>query len=143
MSLAPEFSWVYLLAVPAWFAGLPMLFAGQVNLLSIVLTILSIVVPGVLTLVFLHYSGAFESYLEKLNQGDARTRKLGRWFRGISTLMTRHGDVRTYFTLGWRVHGRERDYKLRVSLQLAYGFISPLIFISTELRDMSFVIAQH
>lgn len=143
LSLAPEFSWVYLLAVPAWFAGLPMLFAGQVNLLSIVLTILSIVVPGVLTLVFLHYSGAFESYLEKLNQGDARTRKLGWWFRGISTLMTRPGDERTYFTLGWRVLGSERDYKLRVYPQLAYGIILPLIFISTEIRDMPFATAQH
>lgn len=143
LSLVPEFSWVYLLAVPAWFAGLPMLFAGQVNLLSIVLTILSIVVPGVLTLVFLHYSGAFESYLEKLNQGDSRTRKLGWWFRGISTLMTRPGDERTYFTLGWRVLGSERDYKLRVYPQLAYGIILPLIFISTEIRDMPFATAQH
>ena len=143
LSLVPEFSWVYLLAVPAWFAGLPMLFADQVNLLSIVLTILSIVVPGVLTLVFLHYSGAFESYLEKLNQGDSRTRKLGWWFRGISTLMTRPGDERTYFTLGWRVLGSERDYKLRVYPQLAYGIILPLIFISTEIRDMPFATAQH
>lgn len=120
-----------------------MLFAGQVTALSMTLAGLSIVMPIVLTLVFLHFSGSFETYLEKLNQGNDRTRKLGWWFRGISALMTRPGEERTYFTLGWRVLGNERDYKLRVYPQLAYGLILPLVIVSNELRQMSFTNASH
>ncbi|RND42434.1 hypothetical protein FAM18132_00362 [Lacticaseibacillus paracasei] len=143
MSISGQFNWLFLPAVPAWFVGLPMLFAGQVTVLSLTLTALSVVVPIALTLVFLHFSGVFEAYLEKLNQGDARTRKLGWWFRGVSALLTRPGEERTYFTLGWRVLGSERDYKLRVYPQLAYGIILPLIFVGGGLRDMPFSSAKH
>ncbi|RXT58000.1 ABC transporter permease [Lacticaseibacillus chiayiensis] len=136
-------SWLFIPAFPAWFAGLPMLFAGQVTALSLLLAGLSVVIPVAMTLIFLHFSGVFEVYLEKLNQGNARPRKLGWWFRGISALMTRPGEERTYFTLGWRVLGSERDYKLRVYPQLAYGLILPLIFIGNELREMSFKSASH
>lgn len=143
LSLSDSFNWVFIPAFPAWFAGLPMMFAGQVTALSVTLAGLSIAMPIVLTLVFLHFSGSFETYLEKLNQGNDRTRKLGWWFRGISALMTRPGEERTYFTLGWRVLGNERDYKLRVYPQLAYGLILPLVIVSNELRQMSFTNASH
>ena len=143
LSLSDSFYWIFIPAFPAWFAGLPMMFAGQVTALSMTLAGLSIVMPIVLTLIFLHFSGSFETYLEKLNQGNDRTRKLGWWFRGISALMTRPGEERTYFTLGWRVLGNERDYKLRVYPQLAYGLILPLVIVSNELRQMSFTNASH
>lgn len=143
LSLSDSFNWIFIPAFLAWFAGLPMMFAGQVTALSMTLAGLSIVMPIVLTLIFLHFSGSFETYLEKLNQGNDRTRKLGWWFRGISALMTRPGEERTYFTLGWRVLGNERDYKLRVYLQLAYGLILPLVIVSNELRQMSFTNASH
>lgn len=143
LSLSDSFNWIFIPAFPAWFAGLPMMFAGQVTALSMTLAGLSIVMPIVLTLIFLHFSGSFETYLEKLNQGNDRTRKLGWWFRGISALMTRPGEERTYFTLGWRVLGNERDYKLRVYPQLAYGLILPLVIVSNELRQMSFTNASH
>ena len=142
-SISDQFSWLFIPAFPAWFAGLPMLFAGQVTALSLLLAGLSVVIPVAMTLIFFHFSGVFEVYLEKLNQGNARPRKLGWWFRGISALMTRPGEERTYFTLGWRVLGSERDYKLRVYPQLAYGLILPLIFIGNELREMSFKSASH
>ena len=73
MSISGQFNWLFLPAVPAWFVGLPMLFAGQVTVLSLTLTALSVVVPIALTLVFLHFSGVFEAYLEKYNHGDALT----------------------------------------------------------------------
>ena len=142
-SISDQFSWLFIPAFPAWLAGLPMLFAGQVTALSLLLAGLSVVIPVAMTLIFFHFSGVFEVYLEKLNQGNARPRKLGWWFRGISALMTRPGEERTYFTLGWRVLGSERDYKLRVYPQLAYGLILPLIFIGNELREMSFKSASH
>ncbi|TLF38060.1 ABC transporter permease [Lacticaseibacillus zeae] len=142
-SISDQFSWLFIPAFPAWFAGLPMLFAGQVTALSLMLASLSVVIPIAMTLTFLHFSGVFEVYLEKLNQGNARPRKLGWWFRGLSALMTRPGEERTYFTLGWRILGSERDYKLRVYPQLAYGLILPLVFIGNELREMSFKSASH
>ncbi|MDE3281640.1 ABC transporter permease [Lacticaseibacillus parahuelsenbergensis] len=142
-SISDQFSWLFIPAFPAWFAGLPMLFAGQVTALSLMLASLSVVIPIAMTLTFLHFSGVFEVYLEKLNQGNARPRKLGWWFRGLSALMTRPGEERTYFTLGWRILGSERDYKLRVYPQLAYGLVLPLVFIGNELREMSFKSASH
>lgn len=51
MSISGQFNWLFLPAVPAWFVGLPMLFAGQVTVLSLTLTALSVVVPIALTLV--------------------------------------------------------------------------------------------
>ena len=142
-SISDQFSWLFIPAFPAWFAGLPMLFAGQVTALSLMLASLSVVIPIAMTLTFLHFSGVFEVYLEKLNQGNARPRKLGWWFRGLRALMTRPGEERTYFTLGWRILGSERDYKLRVYPQLAYGLVLPLVFIGNELREMSFKSASH
>lgn len=137
------FSWWYLIALPVWFAGLPLLAHGTFTALAFLLTALSLIGTGALTWAYLHNAAAFEQYLEKLDQSGTTIRHNSRYFRLMRRLFAGHGDEAAYFTLGWRMLQSEREYKLRVYPQLVYGLILPLVIGANVLREMSFSQASH
>ncbi|MFD1429261.1 ABC transporter permease [Lacticaseibacillus mingshuiensis] len=137
------FFWWYLPAVPVWFAGPGLLMAGVFAPSAWLLTVLAVVVPAVLLVIYLKHAGRFEQYLEKLEQSDATSRKNGWWFTLSRRVLTANSEEATYYTLGWRMLQYEREYKLRVYPQLAYGLIIPLIMGSAFLRNMSWAMAKN
>ncbi|MFD1393062.1 ABC transporter permease [Lacticaseibacillus jixianensis] len=135
LELSLTVEWWEFLAVPMWFAGLPLLAAGQVETLSLLFTGLSLGVPALAMGLYLHNAGRFEQLLEKLNQSSDRVIRASLWFRAARQLASRTHETAAYFTLGWRQLQSQRDYKLRVYPQLAYAVIIPLVFASSILRD--------
>lgn len=134
LALPLRFLWWELLAVPMWFAGLPLLAAGRVSLLSVLLTLLSLAVPVGLMRLYLHNAGRFEQLLEKLNQSSERVVKPSGWFILARKLAARSAETAAYFTLGWRQLQSQREFKLRVYPQLAYAVLIPLVFASSILQ---------
>lgn len=137
LSLPTHFVWWYLPALPVWFIGLPLLAAGTVNPLSLTLTGLSLFGTIALVLVYVHWADRFEQYLEKLDQNDDTVRRPSRYLTATRRLLCHRREEATYFTLGWRLTTNEREYKLRVYPQLAYGLLLPVIMAFAFVQRMS------
>lgn len=127
--VTPRFIWYYILVVPMWFAGLPLLAMGKVTLLSVLMSVMAVLVTVVLTGVYAKNAGNFEQYLEKLNNSNGTRHKQGWYFRLTQKLFARSQAERTYFDFGWSIIREEREFKLRVYPQLAYGMIIPIILL--------------
>ncbi len=125
----PHLVWYEIFAVPMWFAGLPLLFMGQFNTLSFVMTGLSIVATVVLTITFVHMAPQFEQYLAKLENSGTGRRKQSLYFRLTQRLFARTQMERTYYDFGWHILREEREFKLRVYPQLAYSLVIPVVFM--------------
>lgn len=125
---APQaFIWYFIFAMPMWFAGIPMLVMGEFSLLSIVMTVMALVGTGALTYIYFRQAGNFEQYLEKLNNSTGTRHKPSAYFHLTQRLFTRDNIERTYFNFGWSILREEREFKLRVYPQMAYGLIIPLV----------------
>ncbi|WP_125706346.1 ABC transporter permease [Lacticaseibacillus daqingensis] len=136
LSMPTRLLWWYFPAVPVWFAGPALLFNGVIAPVSLVLTGLALGSTGVLLWAYARHAGRFEQYLDKLEQSSDKRRTDSGWFRLWRRVLAANPEEATYFTLGWRMLGAERDYKLRVYPQLAYGLIFPFIMGAAFLRDM-------
>ncbi|WP_127849540.1 hypothetical protein [Lacticaseibacillus hulanensis] len=123
------FVWYFIFVIPMWFAGIPLLLLGEISLLSIVMTVLAVVVTATLTVVYAHHASEFEESLTKLNNSTGKRHKPSWYFRLTQKIFCRGPLERTYFGFGWAIIREDREYKLRVYPQLAYGVIIPVIFL--------------
>ncbi|WP_155286405.1 ABC transporter permease [Lacticaseibacillus zhaodongensis] len=119
--------WYTLLSIPSWFGGLPMLLRGHFEVIPVALTVLSIVVPVALTLVYARNAGNFEQYLAKLDQASSRKRKDSWYFRISRRLLIKSSEEATYYDFGWHMLQEEREYKLRVYPSIGYALIIPIV----------------
>ncbi|WP_225046932.1 ABC transporter permease [Lacticaseibacillus kribbianus] len=126
--------WWYVPAAPVWFAGPALLADGIFAPVSLVLTVLAVGVTALLIAAYFSRAAQFEQSLEKLEQSSEHNRRHSWWFTATRRLLTKKGAEATYFTLGWRMMQYERDFKLRVYPQLAYGFMIPVIMGAGFLR---------
>lgn len=124
-----HFVWYYILAVPMWFAGIPLLAMGQLSVLNVLLTLLALGITILLAFVYIHHASNFENALAKLEQSDGKRHRDSRYFKLTQHLLTHSAIERTYFAFGWQILREEREYKLRVYPQIAYGLIIPIVFV--------------
>lgn len=120
--------WIYLAAVPSWFAGPALLFMGRDLMIATILTVAGVIATGALTWIYFANAANFERYLAKLDQSSDERRKDGWYYRLTAKLLTRPGFERTYYDFGWKVLREQRAYKLRVYPQFAYSLVLFIVF---------------
>ncbi|WP_262316152.1 ABC transporter permease [Lacticaseibacillus parakribbianus] len=143
LAMPTRLLWWYVPAAPVWFAGPALLFDGVFKPVSLVLTGLAVGVTAALVAAYFTHAAQFEQSLEKLEQSSNQNRKHSWWFTTTRRLLTTRGAEATYFTLGWRMMQYERDFKLRVYPQLAYGFMIPVILGAGLLRGANHLAILH
>ncbi|WP_179395092.1 ABC transporter permease [Lacticaseibacillus absianus] len=136
LDMTTSLQWWYVPAVPVWFAGPALLLGGQALPLASMLTGLALVVTALLLWAYARRAAAFEQYLDKLEQSSDKHQRQSGWFKLTRRVLTATPEEATYYTLGWRMLQSERDYKLRVYPQLAYGVILPGIMALSLIRDL-------
>lgn len=124
-------SWINILIIPMWFASnFKIVEGGSVDVISIVLSILSIMAPIASLIIYQKFVPLFEKNLQKLNDNSYKnkSKKESLSFRA-SKFICKDKEERAIFNFVYNVLAKDRDFKTKVYPSLALGTFMPIIMI--------------
>lgn len=131
-------AWWQILLPPVWFAAPYEWLFGEVSGWLTVLSLLAVLVPIVLMLVYVRYIPSFEQHLEKLAHSEAgKGRERGRLDRFLAKLVCRSRTEQACFRLSASMLKNEREFKLKVYPTLGLSVLLPYLFFVSTIRNSS------
>ena len=132
---------IYSLFVPfMWFASLfSVVFEGKSETLYIVMSLLAVVVPILMILLYIKLTPAFERNLEKLNQVSYKKGNTKNGFAlKLSEVLCKNNEERAFFNFIYNNLSRDRDFKTRAYPTLATAAFMPFVILFNSYdRSMS------
>lgn len=131
-------AWWQVLLPPVWFAAPFEWMFGEGSGWLIVLSLLAVLVPILLMVVYLRYIPSFEQYLEKLAHSEAgKGRERGRFDRFLAKIVCRSRTEQACFRLSASMLKNEREFKLKVYPTLGLSVLLPYLFFFSTIRNSS------
>ncbi|WP_235613234.1 hypothetical protein [Paenibacillus sp. LC231] len=131
-------AWWQILLPPVWFAAPYEWLFGEGSGWLTVLSLLAVLVPIVLMIVYVRYIPSFEQHLEKLAHSEAgKGRERGRLDRFLAKLVCRSRTEQACFRLSASMLKNEREFKLKVYPTLGLSVLLPYLFFVSTIRNSS------
>lgn len=132
-------AWWQILLPPVWFAAPYEWLFGEGSGWLIMLSVLAVLVPILLMMIYARYIPSFELYLEKLAHSEAgKGRERGKFDRFIARLVCRSSTEQACFRLSASMLKNEREFKLKVYPTLGLSVLLPYLFFFSTIRNSSF-----
>ena len=122
----------YSLFVPfMWFASLfSVVFEGNREALYMVMSLLAVVVPILMILLYIKLTPAFEKNLEKLDQVSYIKSKAKKGFGlKLSEVLCKNNEERAFFNFIYNNLSRDRDFKTRAYPTLGTAVLMPFVLL--------------
>ncbi|MGM9534496.1 MAG: hypothetical protein ACI3VR_04565 [Intestinibacter sp.] len=123
---------VYSLFIPfMWFASLfCVIFGGKTEALYIVMSVLAVVVPILMILLYVKLTPTFEKNLEKLDRVSYNKGKTKKSFASkLSEVLCKSNEERAFFNFIYNNLSRDREFKTRAYPTLATAALMPFILL--------------
>ncbi len=131
--------WWQYLVIPIWFAApFQMLQKHQINHYLIKFSAMAIVMPLIMLFFYIKLIPAFEKYLQKLGNNDAKGKNKSKKESIISKLICTNREERIFYHFSMDMMRNERAFKLKVYPTIGYSLIIPFFIMISLFSDTSY-----
>lgn len=124
---------------PMWFAAPFNLISGQVNTWYIILSVLSVIMPIILVLIYIKMSNKMEEYVQKLDNNSSEIKvKKRRINKLIEDICCRNREEKIFFRFSQDMIRNEREFKLKVYPSLGFSIVFPFIMMFQQFDNKNF-----
>ena len=126
--------------IPFWFsAPFELITTGNKNKSILILSFLSVIIPLILTYIYIKLSPVFEKQLQKLNnEGHVKNKATFNLTRSISNIVCKN-DEKIFFNFISKIIKKDRDIKLKIYPAIGIYCAFPIYTIFNEdLKNLNF-----
>ncbi|MGL5327964.1 MAG: hypothetical protein ACRDD7_01765 [Peptostreptococcaceae bacterium] len=115
---------------PMWFSSNFNLLYGNVDNITIIMSILSIIVPILSLLLYIKVIPIFENNLQKLGNNTYKNTKLKeKLYKKVSKKICENQEEKVFFNFTYDILSKDREFKTQIYPSLATGAFMPFIMM--------------